>query len=230
MEFHRVRRVGDLLRSCVLPNLESFIFNDFFEFEDYSTIRSLSDCFAAWLPPLRKLSIRGIMPNEDIILMLRAVPTVQELTIAQTLWDDPEHLEMRFGELVARNLCAEVGLLPHLYSLDLCATTYPRDDVHDEWTGNIFADMIASRWTSASRVVKLQHVRVGGYEFGFGSSVVKRFELFKCQGLNISWVDEERVHSIYVPHVQPSLGYLTVDIHTILSQTILDYGGKNSKN
>ncbi|KAK0235915.1 hypothetical protein EDD85DRAFT_838530 [Armillaria nabsnona] len=196
MEFHRVRRVGNLLRSCVLPNLESFILNDFFEFEDYQTIHSLSDCFAAWLPPLRKLSIRGIMPNEDIILILRAVPTVQELIIAQTLYDDPSHLEMRFGELVARNLCAEVGLLPHLHSLDLCATTYPRDDVHDEWTGNIFADMIASRWASSSQVVKLQQVRVGGYEFGFGSSVVKRFESFKRDGLDISWVDEDGVHSI----------------------------------
>ncbi|PBK75664.1 hypothetical protein ARMSODRAFT_1079869 [Armillaria solidipes] len=196
MEFHRVRQVGDLLRSCVLPNLESFIFNDFFEFEDYQTIRSLSDCFAAWSPPLRKLSIRGIMPNEDVILLLRAVPTVQELIIAQTLDDDYEHLEMRFGELVARNLCAEVGLLPHLHGLDLCATTYPSDDVHDEWTGSIFADMIASRWTSSSQAVKLKHVRVGGYEFGFGSSVVERFESFKRQGLDISWVDEDHVRSI----------------------------------
>ncbi|KAK0223224.1 hypothetical protein IW262DRAFT_1458228 [Armillaria fumosa] len=196
MEFHRVRQVGDLLCSYVLPNLESFILNDFFEFEDYGIIYDLSECFAAWLLPLRKLSIRGIMPDEDIILLLRAVPTVQELIIAETLWNDPEQLEMRFGELVARNLCVEVGLLLHLHSLDLCATTYPSDDVHDEWTGNIFADLIASRWTSSSQAVKLQHVRVEGYEFGFGSSVVERFESFKRQGLDISWVNADQVHSI----------------------------------
>lgn len=195
MEFHRLRQVGDLLRSCVLPNLESFILNDFFEFEDFDTIHQLSDCFVACLPPLRKLSIRGIMPNEDIILLLRAVPTVQELIIAEIFWNDLEQLELRFGELVARNLCAEVGLLPHLQSLDLCATSYPSDD-HDEWTGNIFADMIASRRMSSSRAVKLQHIRVGGYESGFGSSVVERFESFKRQGLDISWVDADHVHSI----------------------------------
>ncbi|KAK0469778.1 uncharacterized protein EV420DRAFT_63706 [Desarmillaria tabescens] len=60
-------------------------------------------------------------------------------------FDDPYYEEVPFGELVARNLCADIGLLPYLRSLGLYATTYPEDDIYDKGTGNIFADVITSR-------------------------------------------------------------------------------------
>ncbi|PBK68973.1 hypothetical protein ARMSODRAFT_1018989 [Armillaria solidipes] len=80
----------------------------------------------------------------------------------------------------------------NLWSLDLYATTYPEDDVQDKLTGSIFADMIALRWETSSQVVKLEHVRVGGYKHGFGTSVIERFESFKRQGLDISWVGRRK--------------------------------------
>ncbi|KAK0466729.1 uncharacterized protein EV420DRAFT_1743345, partial [Desarmillaria tabescens] len=189
IETHRIYQVGWLFASFIFPNLDSFMLEDFSEIEDRDTIRLLSDFFAASLPPLRKLSIRGIMPTLNIIRLLAAVPTVKELIISQT---NHGHGSLPFGELLARTLCMYGGFLPHLRSLDLYVTFDPEDDVYHELIGSIFADMIALRWESSSQRVKLKHVRVGGYKHGFGSSVVERFESFKRQGLDISWVARDK--------------------------------------
>ncbi len=188
IEFHRVHGVGFLLLSLILPNLDSFILDEFDEMGDHTIIHLLSIFFDASLSPLRKFSLRGIMPSEDISLLLRAMPTVTDFVISQTMHNHDDHLVIRFGELVASALLADGGLLPQIRSLDLYATAYPEDDVHDGLTGSIFADMIASRWENSSQVAKLEHVRVGGYKHGFGTSVIERFESSKRQGLDISWV------------------------------------------
>ncbi|KAK0188420.1 hypothetical protein F5146DRAFT_665189 [Armillaria mellea] len=188
LEFHGIHGVGWLMLSLILPNLESFILDDFDEIQDHDTLRFLCPFFTASLPPLRKLSIRGIMPNEAIPPLLSTVPTVTELVISETMGGHEYHFTLRFGELVARALLANSGLLPQLRSLDLYAITYPEDDVYNNLTGSIFADTISSRWENSSQVVKLEHVRVGGYKHGFGTSVIERFESFKRQGLDISWV------------------------------------------
>ncbi|PBK99974.1 hypothetical protein ARMGADRAFT_1074801 [Armillaria gallica] len=185
IEFHRIHGVGFLLLSLILPNLDSFILDEFDEMGDHTIIHLLSIFFTASLSPLQKFSLRGIMPSEDIFLLLRAIPTVTDIVISQNMHN---HDAIRFGELVASALLANGGLLPQIRSLDLYATAYPEDDVHDELTGSIFADMIASRWENSSQVVKLEHVRVGGYKHGFGTSAIERFESFKRQGLDISWV------------------------------------------
>ncbi|KAK0489407.1 hypothetical protein IW261DRAFT_1414756 [Armillaria novae-zelandiae] len=186
IEFHRIHGIGFLLLSFILPNLESFTLDEFDDMADFAVIRLLYIFFAASLSPLRKFSLRGIMPSGDIPFLLGAIPTVTDLVISQTMHGDA----IRFGELVARTLLANGGLLPQLRSLNLYSTDYPKDDVHDELTGSIFADMIASRWENSAQVVKLEHVRVGGYKHGFGTSVIERFELFKRQGLDISWVGQ----------------------------------------
>ncbi|PBK60675.1 hypothetical protein ARMSODRAFT_965973 [Armillaria solidipes] len=185
IEFHGIHRVGWVLESFILPRLESFILEDFSGCEDQVTLRPLTECFAASLPPLRKLSIRGIVPDEGIVHLLRAVPTVKELIISQT--HDSLDRPIHFGEPVASALFANGGLLPHLRSLDLYANS-PENAVHDQSTRITFADKIALRWENPSQVVKLEHVCVGGYKHGFGSSVIERFESFKRQGLDISWV------------------------------------------
>lgn len=61
-----------------------------------------------------------------------------------------DHNPIRFGELVARTLLANCGLLPQLCSLDLDSTAYPEDGVYNQATGSAFADMIASRWGNPS--------------------------------------------------------------------------------
>ncbi|KAK0501782.1 hypothetical protein EDD18DRAFT_1144345 [Armillaria luteobubalina] len=188
IEFHRIHGVSFLLLSFILPNLESFVLDEFDDMGDFPIIGLLQLFFAASLSSLRKFSLRGIMPSEDISPLLRAVPTVTDLVISQNIHRDVDHLAMRFGELVANALLANGGLLPQLRSLDFYSTAYPEDDVHDELTGSIFADMIASRWENSSEAAKLGHVRVGGYKHGFGSSVIERFESFKSQGLDINWV------------------------------------------
>ncbi|KAK0215037.1 hypothetical protein IW262DRAFT_1300273 [Armillaria fumosa] len=187
LKFHGIPWVDSLMPLFILPNLESFILDEFDLLGDYPVIYSLSNFFTASLSPLRKFSLRGIMPNEDIPILLRSIPTVTDLVISQAMHGD-HHRAIRFGELVARTLLANGGLLPQLRSLDLHSTAYPEDDVYDELTGSIFADMIASRWENPSQVVELEHVCIGGYKHGFGTSVIERFKVFKSQGLDISWV------------------------------------------
>ncbi|KAK0489402.1 hypothetical protein IW261DRAFT_1444826 [Armillaria novae-zelandiae] len=189
LEFHGVHWVDWLMPLFILPHLESFILDEFEPLGDQPVIRPLATFFTTCLSPLRKFSLCGMLPNEDIPLLLSAIPTVTDLVITQTRHGD-HHRAMRFGELVARTLLANGGLLPQLHSLNLYSIAYPEDDVHDELTGSIFAHMIASRWENFSQVVKLEHVLVGGYKHGFGTSVIERFELFRRQGLDISWVGQ----------------------------------------
>ncbi|KAK0215027.1 hypothetical protein IW262DRAFT_258280 [Armillaria fumosa] len=201
LELHRIHGISFLLLSFILPNLESFILDEFDDLGSFPVIRLLSTFFTASSSPLRKFSLRGIMPSEDIPLLLSAIPTVTDLVISQTMHRDVDHFAIRFGELVASALLANGGLLPQLRSPDLYSTAYPEDDVHDELTGSIFADMIASRWENSSQVVKLEHVRVGGYKHGFGTSVIERFKVFKSQGLHINWVGRGK----FLPEEKPLL-------------------------
>lgn len=69
----------------ILPNLESFIRDEVDLQRDYAVIHSLSNFFIASFPPLRTFSLRGIMPNDDILLLLRSIPTVTDLVISHTM-------------------------------------------------------------------------------------------------------------------------------------------------